>query len=312
MVPDRVRRFVLAGPLALLVAACGGGSVVSDFNPTRVVAFGDSVTYVGAGGAARYTINDSSTNLWVLRLASRYGLTLTDVGDGGTAYAEAHARINTATNATGAAGTRSVKEQVDRFLAARTPTANDLVAIGAGTGDLIAEGKKVIDGTQTQGAATTAVKQAAADLATQVRRLVDAGARHVVVFGAYNMGRTPWARSESQTGFLETLTTEFNNELVVRLNESSTHVLFVDAQLHMNNLSGSSAYNATDLACTPTSAGNALGIGTGKVNASLCTGSTLAAGFDAGKYLFADPVYPTPLAHRSLGDFAYDKLRARW
>lgn len=312
MVSDRVRRFLLAGSAALLLAACGGGTVVSDFSPNRVVAFGDSVTFLGSGGTGRYTINDSSTNIWALRLASRYGLTVADVGGGGTGYAEAHARINSSTDATGGTGTRSVKQQIDRFLAAGSPTANDLVTVGAGTADLIAEGKKVIDGTQTQAAAITAVKQAAQDLATQVQRLIDAGARHVVVFGAYNMGRTPWATSASRTDFLEELTTQFNNELVVRLNGNATHVLFVDAQLAMNNLTGSGAYNATDLACTPTSAGNALGIGTGQVNSSLCTASTLAAGFDANKYLYADAVYPTPMAHRSLGDYAYDKVRERW
>jgi outer membrane lipase/esterase len=28
--------------------------------------------------------------------------------------------------------------------------------------------------------------------------------------------------------------------------------------------------------------------------------------------VFADPVYLTPFAHRSFGDFAYERIRQRW
>ena len=42
------------------------------------------------------------------------------------------------------------------------------------------------------------------------------------------------------------------------------------------------------------------------------TAGDLVGTYDASKYLFADPVYPTPLAHRLLGDYAYGKLRSRW
>ncbi len=310
---DRVRRFLLAGSVALLLASCGGGGkVVSDFKPTRMVAFGDSLTYLGANDAGRYTINDGSTNLWVLQLASRYGLSLNPSAAGGTGYAQAHARVAASTDARGVASSGSVKQQIDSFLGSGTLSGSDRVVWGAGAGDLIAEGAKAVNGAQSEAAALDAVRQAARDLAAQVRRLVNAGAKHVTVFGTHNLGRTPWARSVSRTDFLERLSIEFNNELVATLNDLAEHVLFIDAQLQMNALTGSSAYNATAVSCTPTSASDALGIGAGQVDSSQCTGSTLAAGFDGSKYLFADPVYPTPLAHRALGNFAYDRLRLRW
>lgn len=316
MVLDRLRRFLLAGSVALLLAACGGGSTVySDFKPTRAVAFGDSMTYLGlADTTGRYTINDGTTNLWALQLAERYGITLTRAAAGGKGYAEAHARVTASTDARGVAASTSVKQQVDSFLAAGSFTSADLVMVGAGTGDLIAEGAAAIAGTQTEAAASTAVRSAARDLAAQVKRLLDAGAKHVVVLSPYNLGRTPWARAASRTTFLENLTLDFNDELKVALNDYADRVLFVDGLLQMNLLTGSTAYEATTVSCgsATVSASNALGIGTNQEDSSLCTASTVVTGYDAGKYLFADPVYPTPLAHRSLGNYAYDQLRRRW
>ncbi len=317
MVLDRVRRFLLAGSVALLLAACGGGSeVYSDFKPTRAVAFGDSMTYLGlADGTGRYTVNsDGTTNLWALQLAERYGITLARSAAGGKGYAEAHARVTGSTDARGVAASTSVKQQIDSFLAAGNPTAADLVMVGAGTGDLIAEGAAAIAGTKTEADARTAALQAARDLAAQVKRLLDAGAKHVVVLSPYNLGRTPWARAASRTTFLENLTLDFNDELKVALNGNADRVLFVDGLLQMNLLTGSSAYDSTTISCSAAtvSASNALGVGTNKEDSSACTSSTLVTGYDAGKYLFADPVYPTPLAHRSLGNYAYDQLRRRW
>ena len=89
----------------------------------------------------------------------------------------------------------------------------------------------------------------------------------------------------------------------------------VDARVQMNSLVNSSSYVGSIVSCTPTAAGVGIGIGTGKVDSSLCnyaTAGDLVGTYDASKYLFADPVYPTPLAHRLLGEYAYSKLRSRW
>ena len=53
-------------------------------------------------------------------------------------------------------------------------------------------------------------------------------------------------------------------------------------------------------------------IGAGQVNSALCTPANLPAGRDPLSYVFADPVYLTPFAHRSFGDYAYDRIRQRW
>jgi outer membrane lipase/esterase len=36
------------------------------------------------------------------------------------------------------------------------------------------------------------------------------------------------------------------------------------------------------------------------------------ANLDYSTYVFADRVYPTPVAQRLFGDYAYARLRARW
>ena len=70
--------------------------------------------------------------------------------------------------------------------------------------------------------------------------------------------------------------------------------------------------NSTDVICTSVDSGNGIGIGTGQVNSALCNSNTLRAGADATQYVFADPVYFTPVAHRMFGTYAYDRVRARW
>lgn len=315
---ERAIRILLAGAAALLLASCGGGSsVVSDFHPTRVVVFGDAMAdlklYTGATANSRYTVNgDGTTNNWVDQLAGQYGLSPADAN----VKARAHARVSSTTDAVGGTAS-SVQAQITSFLSSGSFSASDLVVVSAGTSDLIAEGYSAIQTNQTEAAATSNVQQAASDLATQVRRLVDNGAKRVVVLSPYNMGKTPWATAVGEETFLQGLTSAFYDEFVYRVADLYDNVLVVDARLQMNALVSSTSYNATTLACTTATTSTAPGIGTGltQVDSSLCSAAVsgnLAGSYNASTFLFADRVYPTPLAHRLLGDFAYSKLRVRW
>jgi hypothetical protein len=118
----------------------------------------------------------------------------------------------------------------------------------------------------------------------------------------------------SSTGFLETLSDEFYIELVYYVNDVSDKVLVVDARVQMNSLVNSFAYDGSTVSCTVTATAPSVGvgIGAGSVDSSLCSAANTVLGYDANKFLFADPVYPTPLAHRLLGEYAYSKLRVRW
>jgi outer membrane lipase/esterase len=305
----------LASASVLLVAACGSGTIESQLQPSRVVAFGDGMSDVGQTGS-RYTVNDGSVNIWAQDTASRFGVPLAATAAGGNSFATGNARVNSKPDAAGITATLTVKEQVDAFLAAGTIGANDLIIVNGGTADIIAEMAQVTAGTQTGTQMLANVGLAGRDLAAQVRRLVQAGAKHVVVAGPYNLGRSPWAAAIGQGGFLTQASTRFNEEMLVAIVDLGANVLYVDAALFFNLMeSNPTAYDLTDTSnavCTSVDPGPGIGIGNGQVNSALCTTATLPSGADYTRFLFADAVYPTPQAHRKFGEYAFERIRSRW
>lgn len=305
----------LASASALLVAACGSGTIESQLQPSRIVAFGDGFGDVGQAGS-RYTVNDGSVNVWSQQVAASFGLTLTPVASGGTSYARGNARIDSKPDAAGSSATATVKEQIDQFLAGNSIGTNDLLIINAGIADIVAEAAKVSSGTQTSDQMVANVKQAGRDLGGQVRRLVQAGAAHVVVVGPYNLGKSPWATATAQTSLLSDASGKFNDQLLLSIVDLGASALYVDAALLFNLMVASppsyDLTNATDLVCTSVDPGPGIGTGAGQVNSALCTAGTLAAGADYTHYLFADRIYPTPQGHRKFGDYAYERIRSRW
>jgi outer membrane lipase/esterase len=305
----------LASASALLIAACGSGTIESQLQPSRLVAFGDGFSDVGQGGS-RYTVNDGSVNIWAHQVAAGFGLPLAPVAAGGTSYATGNVRINTKPDAAGNSATLTVTEQVDQFLATNSIGSDDLLIIGAGIGDIVAEAAKVNSGAQTGDQMMTNVRQAGRELGGQVRRLVQAGAAHVVVVGPYDLGKSPWAKATSQTDLLSDASGRFNEQLLLSIVDLGANVLYVDAALLFNLMVSSPASydlsNETDPVCTSVDPGPGIGTGAGQVNSALCNTGTLVAGADYTRYLFADRIYPTPQAHRRFGDYAYDRVRARW
>ena len=311
----------LASAAVLLVVACGSSTIESQLQPTRIVAFGDGFSDLGQTGR-RYTVNDGTVNIWLHEFASRFGLTLTATAAGGTSFATGNARINTKPDAAGNGATPTVTEQVDQFLAAsQFPAgvgigANDLLVINGGISDIVAEVAKLDAGAQTSDQMIANVKQAGRDLGAQVRRLVQAGAAHVMVVGTYDLGKSPWATTTGQVDLLSNASIQFNDQLLLAIVDLGANVLYVDAALQFNLMVASPAtYNMTDpnnLVCTSVDPGPGIGTGAGQVNSALCNTSTVAAGADYTHFLFADRVYPTPQGHRTFGDFAFDRIRARF
>ena len=310
------RALLLAlGASALVLAGCGGGTVESQFSPTRVVAFGDGIADLGQNGK-RYTVNDGSVANWTEVVALSFLQTLKASANGGLSYATGNARVVAKPDAGGSNSTPTVTEQVDTFLAGHTLNNTDLVLVSAGVSDVITQAKSVIGGTQAQAAAVAAAEQAGVDLAGQVRRLVNAGANHVVVVGSYNMGRSVWAFETGQGSLLQTLSQRFNDKLLVTLVDLGASVLYVDSALYFNLTTSSPAsYGITDVThavCTSVDPGAGIGTGTGQVNSNLCTTDTLLTGADRNVYMFADRVYPTPRGQQLFGDYATSRIRDRW
>ena len=300
---------------ALLLAACGSGSIESQLSPTRSVAFGDAFGDLGQNGK-RYTINDGSVNNWAQFVSQSFLLELTASSAGGLSYATGNARITAKPDAAGNSATPTVKEQIDTFLASKTFGPNDLVLVSAGTSDVVAEAAAAMSGAQTREQMLVNVGQAGRDLGAQVRRMVAAGAEHVVVVGPYNLGKSAWALQTGQASLLTDASGRFNEQFLVAVVDLGASVLYVDAALYFNLVtSAPTAYalsNATDLSCTSVDPGPGIGTGAGQVNSNLCTTSTLGGATDVQNYLFADRLYITPVAHRLFGDYAYGRIRARW
>mgnify|MGYP001240552802 FL=1 len=306
---------VAACASALLLAACGSSTTESAITPDRFIAFGDAYSDIGQKGS-RYTVNNDTVNNWTLQLASHYQKSLAPVSAGGLSYAQGNARIAAQPDAAGDATTPTITAQIDRFLASQTFAPNDIVLLNGGISDLIVGMAAVRSGTLSAADYVAQARQNGKDLAAQILRLVNAGAPHVVVSGSYDLGKTPWAIAIGQETLLSEASSRFNEALLVAINDLGAHVLYIDSAYYVNLYTSapssfSFSYPKTAV-CTSVDAGNGIGTGTGQVNSALCTPSTLLAGADVNLYVFADNVYLSPSAHRQLGTYAYDKLRARW
>ena len=328
---------------AAVVAACGGTTTIeSQLVPSRIVSFGDGLSDLGAGNGGRFTVNDGKASIWTERLAIRYGQTLTASITGGQSYAQGNARVALKPDAGGSSATRTLKEQIDAFLAKGSFGAKDVVVVSMGTSDVIA----AYAATGTGAATLPVVQQAALDFGSQIRRLTAAGAKYVLVTGVYDLGKTPWAVSTPDAAFISNLALKFNERLVVDIVNLGQNVLYLDGFLYFSpvfsfpNFYGLS--DSTRIACTSVDAGNGIGIGVGQVSSALCNTSTLAvvtATVAAGTVttstaagtvtvstpagsvtstvsyntlIFADKVYPTPAVQVLFGDYAYGRITGRW
>jgi len=161
-----------------------------------------------------------------------------------------------------------------------------------------------------------AARKAGEDMAAQVRRLVTAGAKYVVVTGTYDLSKTPWAKTIGREALLTDASSRFNEGLLVGIVDLGANVLYVDSAYYVNLYTSVPANygfnNATAAVCTSVDATNGIGIGAGQVNSALCNTSTLLTGAGQDSFVFADSVYLTPSAQRQFGTYAYDRLRARW
>lgn len=314
-----MRRSLLAAACAsaALLAACGSSTVDSAISPQRVVVFGDAVADTGQKGSA-YSVNTTDGSLvnWTQQFASNWGLSAKPVSQGGLNYAQGNARINTQPDAAGNASTPTVTQQIDNFLASQKFGNAEFVLVSAGTADLVA-GMTAVQASQMSGADYTAkARQWGEALAAQIIRMTQAGAQHVVVSGLYNLGKTPWATAIGQTGLLNDASIAFNTGLKVALRDYGKQVQYVDLELYVNsyvNAPGSYGFdNATTPVCTSVDPNNGIGIGTYQVNSALCTPSTVIAGADFNRYVFADALYLTPSAQRQFGTYTVSLVRNRW
>ena len=306
---------VAACASASLLAACGSGTTESAISPSRFVVFGDAFSDVGQSGAV-YSVNDGSVANWVQQMASRFSQTVTPSSSGGFDYARVNARVLAKPDAVGNSATLTIKEQVDTFLATNAIGGSDVMILSAGVSDVVAQMNAVTAGTQTEDQMIANLQQAGRDLGAQVRRVVQAGGKQVIVVGPYTLGRTPWAIGLNKVDLLNNASGKFNDALLVSIVDLGANVLYVDAAYYLNLVTGDpgsySLANGTTVVCNSVDPTNAIGIGANQVNSAKCTPSTVTAGLIYNSYAFADPLFFTPVVNRLFGDYAYNKIRDRF
>ena len=100
----------------------------------------------------------------------------------------------------------------------------------------------------------TASRQAGTDFAAQIRRLVNAGAKYVVVAGTYDLSKTPWATDIGRTTVLNSASSAFNEGLLVGIVDLGANVLYVDLAYYVNlytSVPGNYGFNnSTAAVCT--------------------------------------------------------------
>jgi outer membrane lipase/esterase len=297
------RGLVAAAVASALLAGCGSGSTFSALVPTGMVVMGDGMADVGQVGGTVYSVKDATNSTWVQQVAANYGLTITAQSAGGQGWARGNARIALKPDAAGNAATLTITEQIDAFLAANSIAKDTVILLDPGISDLVVQAEAFKAGSISAAQVLVNAADAGKALAAQVRRLIAAGGKHIVVAGAYNLGKSPYATAAGQASLLENASLKFNEALLVAMVDLGANVLYVDTAFRYNQVINQPATygftNSVVAACTtPT--------------AATCTPTTVLPAIDYNTYVFADDRYFTPAAQRNFGDYAYSRMKTRW
>ena len=314
---SRTFKALCAVALMALLSACGGASsTVDPFTPKRIIAFGDGFSYVDGNGYGLSTVRTNEVdNTIVGRIAARVGIVVKAVSSnplaatGGFSYASPKARV------------ADVGTQINTFLtdAGGVVGDKDMIIITVGNWD-------VYDAVMSNANMDTA----ATNLVTAVKRLTNAGAKHVVLIPAINMARTPWALTAPNSKTLQEIQmlgittatlpslTSLNYLMLLKIadaykEEAKPPVKFKDRSGDFNSFAGkfdtngsTRILNMSGMAITadtglyvPICAAAASRVDT---DSTFATGCALPGTTDYQTYVFADDINLTPLANRFLAD----------
>jgi phospholipase/lecithinase/hemolysin len=161
-------------------------------------------------------------------------------------------------------------------------------------------------------AAVTAMGQAGAELAGYVKSLLLAkGAQFVIVRNLPDVNVTPYGLGldAATQGLLTAAITAFNGQLQAGLNGSNGVLLYDDYAQSRAVAASPANYGFTNVT-TRSCGANAFGSPNGP--SILCNASNLIAG-DTSRFAFADDVHPTPYAHSTTADGAFQLMvSAEW
>ena len=314
----------LSAALLVLLASCGGGELVSEFQPQRIVAFGDQASVITqqdaidpvtqqpyAASGQKFSVNalDATSGAlacqgnpnWVQYLAQSFGLPFPQCNPD-------NANAPSIDRAANGAKVADLVAQVDAQLAGDGFSAKDLVTVLVGANDIL-EQYALYPG-QDENALSVTLEQRGTLLAEQVNRIAAAGGK-VIVTTVPDQGLTPFAlaeqaahdASDDRAALLSRLSARLNAKLRVGLlNQSGRSVglvlgdELVQTYVRFPSLGG--FVDVTSAACTAALPG--------------CTTATLVDGAKAAggaSYLWADARELGPTGQRLLGEAANTRAR---
>lgn len=314
--PVRRLRRMLAGAvvLAALVACGGGTSQFESFRPQRLLAFGDETSVLTTGGR-KYAVNgvdttDSDGNTvdtlnctllpnWVQSLATIYGFVFAQCNPGRIDSPQALMLAQPG------ATVADLQVQIDQQTAGGGFREGDLATVLLGANDILQLYQQFPGSEEAELLAVAG--QRGRQLAEQVNRLVDLGAK-VIVSTVPDMGLTPYAIRQrndftdtDRAALLSRLTQAFNEQLGVNILLDGRYIGLVQTDLQVQAMARSPGSfgltNATDAAC--------------QSNAVLpdCTTGTLVDGATATTWLWADELRPGYPLQSRLASAAIDRAR---
>ena len=300
---------VLAAVSIGLLASCGGGSLVDEFDPRRIIAFGDQMTVVddsaSEGNGVKYSINAVEAEddeplcarypNWALYVAESYGLEFPEC-----APLDAADDTPSINNAQVGARVQEIEAQVDAFFDGPEDFGDrDLVLVMGGANDIIEQYEQVEDGLATESQARTELRRRGEQLAEVVNRIARADGR-VVVSTVPHLHRSPYARArpEGDRDVIERLTNEFNSTLRSELLNDGHLIGVMRADLEVARAlesPGSRNIDNTSGAACATPLPN-------------CTVETLQDGANV-RWMWADDRQFGPTMHRRFGELAVRRAR---
>jgi len=307
----RWRLGLLATSLTVLLVACGGGGgQVEPFAPTRLLTFGDESSLVLPDGR-RHGISDfkrdtagaivspptldcGANPMWTQLLATNYGLVLAACNPDakpvtGLQYAGVGAKV------------ADVKTQIDQHFASGTVGPKDLIAVMAGTNDIVELYQQYP--AQTEGQITEQLTARGRALAAQVNRLANANGR-ILVLTLPDVGSTPYGLAQKaantdtdRAALLSRLTQAYNIALRLDLlNDGRLIGLVLADEVISQSVRFPSAFgltNVTGAACA--------------VALPDCTTATLVTDGSATTWLWADSLHLAASAQSRVGQAALQR-----
>ena len=302
----RLRQWCAVLATAAALASCGGGTAQYEpFQPGRVLAFGDENSVLTDSGR-KYSVNaldDSGAiacatePLWIQSVANNYGFVFAQCNPAASTSVQAVTRASAGARVADLAG------QIDAQVAQGALTDTDLVMVLVGAHDILDQ--YATFPAQSEAQITETLRARGEQLAAQVNRLVDLGAR-VIVSTVPDLGVTPYALAQKaahtdvdRAALLSRLTAAFNGRMRVNiLNDGRFVGLVLADELIQAMVRSPSFYalaNVTEAACT--------------VALPDCTASTLVSGATSTGYLWADDLHLAYGGQFRLGSLALARAR---